>query len=53
VDLAGVEVRGSRVHFKPVTSNRIDVTKLRQKYPDVAKECGTVSVSRPLRVYAI
>ena len=52
-DAIGVEIPGSRVYFKPVVSNRIDVAKLRQKYPEAAKECEAPSISRPLKVYAI
>lgn len=52
-DAVGVEIPGSRIYFKPVVSHRIDVAKLRKKYPEAATECETPSISRPLKVYAI
>jgi len=52
-DCQRVEIRGNRIYNAPVVSNRIDVTKLRKLHPKIAEECSTVSVSKPLRVYAI
>lgn len=52
-DCQRVEIRGSRIYNAPVVSNRIDVTRLRKLHPKITEECSTVSVSKPLRVYAI
>lgn len=45
-----VETDDDTIHFRPVVSVRVDVKKLRRRYPDVAEDCQVESVSRPLRV---
>lgn len=52
-DCVGAEIPGSRVHFRPYEQNRVDMKKLRAKYPAAAKDCEVTSAVRPLKVYAI
>lgn len=50
---AGVEVPGTRIHFKAFPVTRVDLNKLREKYAAAAKDCEVTSAQRPLKVYAI
>ena len=52
-DCAGVEVPGTRIHFKAFPVTRVDLNKLREKYAAAAKDCEVTSAQRPLKVYAI
>lgn len=49
-DRPGAVTSSARIHFRPVTTTRIDPKAVREKHPKVAEECATVSVSRSLRV---
>lgn len=52
-DCSGVEVPGTRIHFKAFPVTRVDLNKLREKYAAAAKDCEVTSAQRPLKVYAI
>ena len=48
-----IEVPGYRVYFRTQTSHRLDTSRLRKDYPDIASKYDREIVSRPLRIFEV
>jgi len=46
-----VDAPGGRIHYRPVTTNRLDTKALGKDHPEIVAKYKKPSVSRPLRVF--